>query len=66
MDNTTQMNAQTNAQTNNKTIVEKDVLTTKQMRQILNAYSVYKPIENKFCLDITILPRDADNKMTTA
>ena len=32
MDNTTQMNAQTNAQTNNKTIVEKDILTTKQMR----------------------------------
>ena len=39
-------------------IVEKDILTTKQMRQILNAYSVYKPIEGKFCLNIPILPRD--------
>ena len=47
-------------------IVEKDILTTKQMRQILNAYSVYKPIEGKFCLNIPILPRDQDNKMTTA
>lgn len=45
---------------------EKDVLTTKQVRQILNAYSVYKPIEGKFCLNVSILPRDADNKMTIA
>lgn len=59
--NTTQMNE------NSKQIfVEKDILTTKQMRQILNAYSVYKPIENKICLDIPILPRDADNKMSIA
>lgn len=59
--NTTQMNE------NSKQIfVEKDILTTKQMRQILNAYSVYKPIENKVCLDIPILPRDADNKMSIA
>lgn len=62
------MIADTNKMTENskQNIVEKDILNTKQMRQILNAYSVYKPIENKFCLNIPILPRDADNKMSIA
>ena len=60
--NTDKMNPQENVQN----IVEKDILTTKQMRQILNAYSEYKPIENKFCLNIPIAPRESDNKMTIA